>query len=497
MVTLIILDGCGIRKERYGNAVKASGMPNLKKLMKKYPHTQINASGLAVGLPEGVMGNSEVGHLTIGSGRVVYQDLVKINKEIESGDFGKNPRLVKALEYAKKSGRLHLIGLLSDGAVHSHINHLFALLDEAKKYNIKEIFVHVITDGRDTLPDSAIRFVDELNTKLPKNAKIASICGRFYAMDREKRWDRVKEAYDMLTKGKEIKKSIYDAINESYNNGVFDEFIKPTLLCKDGIIKDGDSVIFYNYRADRAREITYAFTDEKFDKFKVKKFKNLMFSPMEEYSTDLNNLNILYPPEVINDNLASIISKNGLKQYHISETTKYAHVTFFLNGGIENAYPGEERKLIESIETANFEYYPQMRAHEITTELLDAIASQKYDFLVVNYSNLDMVGHTGNFNATKEACDCVDKCAYAVTLASLMAGGEVIITADHGNAEYMFDEKGNKITSHTTNPVPFVLVSRKKKYKLIKNGGLSNIAPTILKLLNIEIPKSMDKPMIK
>ena len=497
MVTLIILDGCGIRKEKFGNAIKASGMPNLRKLLKKYPHTKLNASGLAVGLPDGVMGNSEVGHLTIGAGRVVFQDLVRINKDIESGVFGENKGLIKAFKHAKESGRLHLIGLLSDGGVHSHINHLFAILDEAKKHNIKQIFVHVITDGRDTAPDSGINFVKKLQEKLENNTKIASICGRFYVMDREKRWDRVEKAYNMLTKGKASDLDVNQVIENSYKNGVYDEFIEPVLLDKDGIIKDGDSVLFFNYRSDRAREITYAFTDEKFDKFKVKKFKNLLFSLMEEYSTDFKDMNILYPPEIIKDNLAAIISKHGLKQYHISETTKYAHVTFFLNGGIEKAYPGEERKLIESIETANFEYYPQMRAHEITTELLDAIASQKYDFFVVNFSNLDMVGHTGNFNATKEACLCVDKCAYAVALASLMVGGEVIITADHGNAELMFDKTGKKVTSHTTNPVPFILVSKKKKYQLKKGGGLANIAPTILKLLDIEKPKEMEDSLIK
>lgn len=496
MVTLIILDGCGIRKDYFGNAIKESGMVNMHKLMKSYPHTTLQASGEAVGLPKGQMGNSEVGHLTIGAGRIIFQDLMKINKDIESDKFAENKALVKALKYAENK-RLHIMGLLSTGGIHSHINHLYAILDEAKKYNIKEIYIHAFTDGRDTPINSAAGFVKEVNEKLPQNAKIASVCGRVYVMDREKRWDRVKKAYDMLTSGKPCGKTAVEAIEKSYEKGVYDEFLEPELIEKDGIIKDGDSVIFFNYRSDRAREITQAFTDEKFNKFKVKKFKKLLYSPMEEYSTEFKKLNTLFPPEVVEDNLAAIISQNGLKQYHISETTKYAHVTFFLNGGIEKAYKGEDRKLIDSIETTNFEYYPEMRAHEITTDLLDAIASGKYDFLVVNYSNLDMLGHTGNFNATKEAATIVDKCAYAVALATLMAGGEAIITADHGNAELMFDEHGNKITTHTTNPVPFILVSNKKKYKLKKHKTLAGIAPTILKMLNIPIPDTMEEPIIK
>ena len=497
MVTLIILDGCGIRKQGHGNAIKASGMPYLHKLMKKYAHTTLEASGEAVGLPEGQMGNSEVGHLTIGSGRVIFQDLVKINRDIESGEFAKKKALIKALKHAENNGRLHFMGLVSDGGVHSHIDHLYAILNEAKKHKIKQIFVHAFTDGRDTPQTSAINFLTELERKLPQNAKIASVCGRIYAMDRENRWDRIEKAYDMLTKGKPNGLSIVETVENSYEKGVYDEFLEPELIEKDGLIKDGDSVIFYNFRSDRAREITHAFTDKNFDKFKAKKFKNLLFTPMVEYSDKLKDLNTIYPPEIIKDNLSAIISKNGLKQYHISETTKYAHVTFFLNGGIEKPYKGEDRKLIGSIETTNFEYYPQMRANEITTELLEAIASQKYDFLVVNYSNLDMIGHTGNFNAAKEAAKIVDKCAYAVALATLMAGGEAIITADHGNAELMFDEKGIKVTSHTTNPVPFILVSHKKKYKLKKGGTLANIAPTVLKLLNLEKPKEMQESLIK
>ena len=495
MVTLIILDGCGIRKERFGNAIKASGMPYMHKLMKKYPHTELKASGEAVGLPEGQMGNSEVGHLTIGAGKIILQDLLRINKDVESGKFAKNKALIKALKHAE-NGRLHIMGIMSDGGVHAHINHTYAILDEAKKYNIKEIYIHFFTDGRDTFPTSGINFLNDMIKRLPQNGKIASICGRFL-LDREMKWERVEKLYNFLTGGKPCGLSAVEAVENSYKNGIYDEFIEPQLIEKNGIIKDGDSVIFTDFRTDRAWEISRAIADKNFDKFKTKKFKNLLFTSMTEYCIELRDLNTLYPPIIVKDNLAAIISKNGLKQYHISETTKFAHVTFFLNGGIEKAYRGEDRKLIDTIKTSNYEYYPEMRAEEITTNLLDAIASGKYDFLVVNYSNLDMIGHTGNFNAAKEAATIVDKRAYAVTLATLMAGGEVIITADHGNAELMFDKKGRKITSHTNNLVPLILVSNKKKYKLKKHMGLSNIAPTLLELLNIPIPEEMDENLIK
>lgn len=498
MVTLIIMDGFGLRKDSFGNAIKESGTPYLKKLMKKYPHTKLNASGEAVGLPVGQMGNSEVGHFTIGAGKVVYQDLMEINKDIESGEFGKRQTLINAMKYAEKSGRLHLMGLLSDGGVHSHIDHLFALLEESKKYDIKEVFIHAFLDGRDVPPDSAEKYLDMLNEKLTDRMHIASISGRIYAMDREQRYDRLQKAYDVLTTAKPVSKGYKQVLADSYSEGVYDEFVLPVLLDKNGVIKDGDSVIFFNYRTDRARELTYAFTDKNFDKFKTIKYEKLMFSPMEEYSKDFHNLNVIYPPHVIENNLAKIISDNGMKQYHISETTKYAHVTFFINGQIEKAYPGEERKLIETINSQNYEYYPEMRANEITTDALDAIASQKYDYVLINLTNLDMIGHTGNFEATKKAASCVDRCVYALALATLMAGGECVITADHGNGELMFDKEGNKITSHTTNPVPFILVTNKRR-RLVntKNAGLANIAPTILKLLGIDIPVDMEKALVK
>lgn len=499
MVTLIILDGFGLSKKKFGNAIFSAGTPHLDKLKEKYPYTTLQASGEYVGLPEGQMGNSEVGHLTLGAGRAILQDLQKINEEIKNKNLFKNPQLIKAINHAKENNSaLHLMGLLSDGGVHSHINHLFAIIDLAKEMGLERVYIHAFLDGRDTAYNSGNNYIDTLEKKLSgTNYKIASISGRVYAMDREERYERLEKAYNTLVFGENyFEGSASEALAKSYSQGVYDEFVIPTLIEKEGTIKDNDSVIFFNYRSDRAIELTNVIINEKFDKFEKKQLKNLLFSPMEQYSEDFKHLNIIYPPEKIEDNLSAILSEQGLKQFHIAETTKYAHVTFFFNGGIEQAYPGEERKLIESIDTQDFSYYPKMKAIEITEETLDAIASGKYDFVLVNYSNPDMIGHTGNFEATKQAIACVEKQAYALALATLMAGGDCIITADHGNAEYMIDEKGNKITSHTNNPVPIYFVSEKYKNKKLKKCmSIANIAPTILKLLNIEIPKNMEKPL--
>lgn len=499
MVTLIILDGFGLRKDKFGNAILSAGTPNLDKLIKLYPSSSLRASGNAVGLPEGQMGNSEVGHLTLGAGKVILQDLMKIDSEIKNGNFFKNKRLLKAVKHAKdNNSALHIMGLLSDGGVHSHINHLFALIDLAKEHNLKKVYIHAFLDGRDTPPSSALKYINLLNEKIAKtNIKVASLSGRIYAMDREKRYERLQKTYNTMVFAENFKETTPQrAIEESYKQGIYDEFLQPVLLDKNGVVKDNDCIIFFNYRSDRARELTCAFTDKNFSQFKVKKFKNLLFSPMEEYSSEFKKLNVIYPPEIVEENLSAIISQNNLKQFHIAETTKYAHVTFFFNGGIEQPYKGEDRKLIESIDTQDFSYYPKMRAYEITEETLEAIASAKYDFILVNYSNPDMIGHTGNFEATKEAIKCVEKNAYALALATLMAGGDCIITADHGNAEYMIDKDGNKVTSHTCNPVPVILVSDKnKKAKLKKNKSIANIAPTVLKLLNITPPKAMEEPL--
>ncbi len=499
MVTLVILDGFGEKRQRFGNAIKSQGTPYLDKLKKQYPHTLLKASGLAVGLPKGQMGNSEVGHLSIGAGRLIWQDLMRINKDIESGKFFENPALIKALTHAEKnSSSLHLVGLFSDGGVHSQIEHAYTIISMCKNFDIKNIYIHAILDGRDTDVHNGIKYVKEAQEKFKgTNIKFASCIGRVYAMDREKRFDRVEKAYRLFVDGVGSEfDNIETAIKSMYNEGITDEFIEPCSIDKNGTFKENDSVIFFNYRTDRAIELSTAVTDKNFKEFKTKKFNNLLFTTMTEYSADLKNLNILYPPIIIEDNLASIISENGLKQFHTSETTKYAHVTFFINGGIEKPYKNEDRKLIDSINVKDFSKYPKMRALEIMETVIEAIESMKYDYILVNFSNPDMIGHTGNFESTKEAIKCVDKCAYTVALATLMVGGDCIITADHGNAEEMIDKNGNKITSHTTNPVPFILVSEKnKKAKLKKRKTITNVAPTVLKLLGITPPETYEEAL--
>ena len=500
MVTLCILDGFGVTDKKIGNAIAAAGTPNLDKLLKEYPNTLISAAGESVGLPEGQMGNSEVGHLTIGAGRVIEQDLLHIDNEIKRGDFAKNEALNKALKYAEENGTdLHLLGLASDGGIHSRLSHMYAILDVAKNYNIKNIYIHPITDGRDTSVDAGIRFLAEIDEKIQgTNAKIADICGRVYAMDRERRFDRVETAYNLYVRSVGEKFDDFKtALETSYKNGVTDEFVEPVVLDENGNIKNGDSVIFFNYRSDRAREMTFALTDPEFNEFKTENMDKLLMTPMQEYSKELAHLNTIYPPKIIEDNLSCLVSKAGMKQYHIAETTKYAHVTFFFNGGMEKQYDGEVRKLIESYNDKNFSTRPKMRAPEITEDLLNVIASKEYEFILVNYSNPDMIGHTGDFEASKEAVAYCEECAYKIAKATVDAGGECIIIADHGNIEEMFDEQGTILTKHTTNPVPFILVSEKNKnVKLKTDGGLSNVAPTVLELLNIEKPDTMDESMI-
>ena len=498
MVTLIILDGFGERKEIKGNAIKLQGTPNLDKLKKIYPHTLISASGEAVGLSAGQMGNSEVGHLNLGAGRVVLQDLSKLNYEIKTGAFQKNAVFMQAFKHSKT---LHLMGLVSDGGVHSHINHLKTLIDMAHSQGVEHIYVHVFTDGRDTQKDSAIKYVKDLEDYMKgKNAEIATVIGRVYAMDREKRYERVMKAYDAICLGQAENyfTSASEAIKASYDNGIYDEFIEPCIIGKPKTINSGDSVIFFNFRTDRPRELTEAITEKSFDKFPTKKLDNLYFVTMTEYSDQLKNVHVAYPAEEIKDGLSETISKAGLKQYHVTETTKYAHVTFFFNGGREEAFKGETRKLIETKDVKDFSEFPEMRACEIAEDAMNAISEDKYSFVLINFSNPDMIGHTANMQATKRAIEIVDKCAYAVAMATLLAGGDCIITADHGNAELIEDENGNPVTAHTTNPVPFILVSEKyKKAKLIKNGKLANVAPTILELLNINKPSVMTDSMIE
>ena len=497
MVTLVILDGFGINEKTEGNAIKLAGTPNLDKL-NIYPHSTLLASGSAVGLTDGQMGNSEVGHLNLGAGRIVYQDLPKIDNAIKNGEFFENKAICQTMEHTKTNGsNLHIMGLLSDGGVHSHINHLFALVDMAHQKGLKNVYIHCIMDGRDTLKDSGKGFIQKLEEHIKGKAKIASISGRVYTMDRENRWDRIQKAYDMMAFGnceKHFENAI-DAINDSYQNNVFDEFVLPTKIGDNPNVEDDDGIIFFNYRTDRAREITTAFTEKNFDKFNAKKFANLKFCTMTEYDEKIKNVVIAFPPEKIQDNLSAIISQNGLKQFHITETTKYAHVTFFFNGGIEKPYKNEDRMLIESENVQDYSLTPNMKAYEITQGVVDAIKSKKYDFVLVNLSNTDMLGHTGNLPATMHTVKVVDECAYKIAQTTLQFGGDCIITADHGNAELMIDEKGNVITSHTTNPVPIWLVSEKYKDVKISNGKLCNVAPTILKLLNLDIPSAMENPL--
>lgn len=499
MVTLVILDGFGEKKEKYGNAIKSQGTPYLDKLKKQYPHTLLNASEEAVGLSKGDDGNSEVGHMTIGAGRMILQDLRLIDNEIESGKFFQNPAILKALAHAEKNNsNFHIMGILSDGRVHQDIAHMYAILEMAKNFKIKNIYIHGFTDGRDTPPKSAKKYIDELEEKIKgTNVKIGSLMGRVY-LDRELNFARVQKNYDLMVYGKGHKvSSANEAIEWNYENGITDEWMEPCIIDEDSCVKDNDSLFFFHYRTDREREITWAFTDPNFKHFKTKKFKNFLFTQMTRYAENLAHLNTAYPPQIIEDNITAVLSQRGKKQYRVAETTKYMHVTYFFNGCVDKIYEGEDRKLIDTINTDDYAKFPKMRAIEITQDVLDAIASNKYDFIVVNYSNPDMLGHTGNWQATKEAIECVDKQAYAVALATLMAGGDCIITADHGNAEEMMDKAGNKLTKHTKNPVQFILISKNHpEIKRLKKGkSLTSIAGTVLKLLNEEIPSNYDEPL--
>lgn len=497
MVTLVILDGFGYSEKKEGNAIALQGTPNLDKL-NEFPHTLIGASGEAVGLTPGQMGNSEVGHLNLGAGRVLYQDMMKINMEIKNNTLKDNFALLKAISHVKKNdSALHFMGLCSTGGVHSHLDHLKELVKIASENGVEKIFIHFITDGRDTDPQSGIDFMRELLSFVKGRAKIADVCGRVYAMDREKRYDRVKKAYDLYVNGEgESADSSEDAILQSYEKGTTDEFILPTVVEKNGTIKDNDSVVFFNYRTDRPREITEAIAEDNFEGFETKKIKNLCFVTMTEYSDSFKNVLVAFPPEKVENNLSKILSDAGKKQFHTSETTKYAHVTFFFNGGIEKQYDGEERKLVDTIDVQNFAEFPEMRAREITDVVCDAVKSKKYDFILVNLSNPDMIGHTGDIEAVKKCIKIVDECAFKIAKTTLDCGGDAIVTADHGNAEEMILPNGKISTAHSTNPVPLWLVSERfKNAKLMNDGKLANVAPTVLKLLDLEVPSFMEKPL--
>lgn len=497
LVMLMILDGFGINEQERGNAVKLANTPNIDNLMKQNPTTIIRTSGLEVGLPEGQMGNSEVGHTNIGAGRIVYQELTRITRDIEKGDFFSNEELVNAIEYCKKKKRkLHIMGLLSTGGVHSHTRHLYALLELAKRKDFEDVYVHCFLDGRDTPPASAEMYINELQKKIDekKVGKIASIMGRFYAMDRDKRWERVKKAYDALVYGVGEKATDpIQAIENSYQKEVFDEFVEPTLICNGetpvATIGKEDAIIFFNYRPDRAREITRALVDDDFDGFETKKI-NPYYVCFTEYDKTIPNVRIAFKPTKLVNTFGEYISKLGLKQLRIAETEKYAHVTFFINGGEEKQYEGEDRILIPSPKVETYNLKPEMSALEVTKEVLKAIKSEKYNCIILNYANPDMVGHTGNLEAAIKAIEVIDDCVGKVVKAIESVNGSAIITADHGNAEQMIDYKtGEPHTAHTTNPVPLMLVG-KNDVKL-KEGILADLAPTMLDLLEIEKPKEM------
>jgi len=487
MILLAILDGWGYSNNRIGNAIYYAHTPNFDEFWRSYPHTILAASGEAVGLPAGQMGNSEVGHLNIGAGRIVYQEATKILMAIEDGSFFENVTLKKAMEKARKK-RLHLMGLIGDGGVHAMMEHLYALLEMAKMNGVKEVYIHCFLDGRDTPPKSALEYVKQLEEKLNEIGvgKIASLIGRYYAMDRDRRWERTKKAYDMLVRGEGRKvRDAIEGIKIAYAKGETDEFIQPTIIEGMRCVEDGDTVIFFNFRPDRGRQITKAFIDKNFEAFSTLPLK-LHFVTLTKYDKNFDNP-AAFETEDITNTFGEIISKHGLKQLRIAETEKYAHVTYFFNGGREEPFEGEDRCLIPSPKVATYDLKPEMSAYEVTAEVIRRIESGKYDVIVLNYANPDMVGHTGVWKATLKALEAVDRCIGKVVKKVLQYNGIAIITADHGNAEEMFENSKPK-TAHTNNPVPFILIGMEAK---LRKGVLGDIAPTMLELLDIEKPKEM------
>lgn len=499
LTMLMILDGFGINEKQEGNAVKLANIPNLNEILSKNPNTIIHTSGLQVGLPEGQMGNSEVGHTNIGAGRIVYQDLAKITKSIEDGDFFSIPEFVKAIENCKSNNsKLHIMGLLSDGGVHSHNRHLYGLLELAKRKDFENVYVHCFMDGRDTPPASGEAYLTELEEKMKEKGvgQIATISGRFYSMDRDKRWERVSQAYNALVNGEgEKATSVISAIEESYQKEVFDEFVKPTVITnKNGDpiakIENGDSVIFFNFRPDRAREITRSIVDNEFDRFETKELKTY-FVCMTPYDETMPNVEIAFRKEEIKNTFGEYISKIGLKQLRIAETEKYAHVTFFFNGGEEKQYEGEDRILVPSPKVETYDLKPEMSAHEVCDKVVEAIKSEKYDCIILNFANPDMVGHTGSIEAAAKALESIDECVIKVVDAVNQVNGVLLITADHGNCEQMIDYKtGEPHTAHTTNPVPLTIVGLPANKK-IKEGCLADLAPTMLDIMGLEKPEEM------
>lgn len=495
-VVLIIMDGFGLNDGVMGNAIKAAATPNLSKIFAENPFTAIGASGMDVGLPDGQMGNSEVGHTNIGAGRVVYQELTRITKSIKDGDFFENAALKNAMDNAKGDKALHLIGLLSDGGVHSHLTHLYGLLEMAKKSGVKNVFVHCLMDGRDVPPTSGKDFVAQLQAKMQEIGvgSIATVMGRYYAMDRDNRWERVEKAYAAMVYGEGVKNTdAVDVMAKSYDEGVTDEFVVPAVCDENGKIKAGDSVVFFNFRPDRAREITRTFVDPEFAGFERKNgFFPLTYVCMTQYDATMPNVDVAFRPQSLNNTLGEYLGKNGKTQLRIAETEKYAHVTFFFNGGVECEFEGEDRVLINSPKVATYDLQPEMSAYPVCDAVVERIRSGKYDVIILNYANCDMVGHTGVFDAAKAAVEAVDTCVGKTVDAVLEMGGVALITADHGNADKMLEDDGvSPFTAHTTYPVPFCVVGHPCELRT-DGGRLCDIAPTMLEILGLAQPTEMD-----
>ena len=491
--TLIIMDGFGLRYETEGNAVAAAATPRLEQFFQEFAHTELSASGLDVGLPAGQMGNSEVGHTNIGAGRVVFQDLPRISKAIDDGSFFENPAYVRAMDACREHDpSLHLMGLLSDGGVHSHLEHLFALMKMARDRGLEKVYIHAFLDGRDVSPTSGADFVARTVEKCRELGvgKIATVMGRFYAMDRDKRWDRVEAAYDAMVygEGAAINPVPVAAVKNAYANGVTDEFVEPVICDPDGTISDHDSVIFFNFRPDRAREITRAFVDPDFNGF-TRQYFPVTFVCTTEYDATMPNVEVAYPRLSVRNGLGEYLSSMGLTQLRIAETEKYAHVTFFFNGGVETQFPGEDRVLVPSPKVATYDLQPEMSADEVADKCVERIESGAYDVIILNFANCDMVGHTGVFDAAVRAVETVDTCVGRVVDATMKMGGIAMITADHGNAEVMTQPDGSPMTAHTTNPVPFILCGAGTE---LRKGRLADIAPTILDVMGLAVPEEMD-----
>ena len=496
-VLLIIMDGWGLGKVAAADAIQQANTPFTDALYHKYPHTTLTTCGEAVGLPDGQMGNSEVGHLNLGAGRIVYQELQRINVAIRDGSFSKNENLLSAIRFAKNNNKpLHLIGLVSNGGVHSHINHLKSILDVCKHEGLKNVFIHAFTDGRDCDPKSGLGFIKDLAEHLKlSGGKIASICGRYFAMDRDKRWERIKQAYDALVNGKgDTATDEIIAIENSYRQNITDEFIKPTVIVDEqqhpiATIQDGDAVLCFNFRTDRCREITQVLTQSDFPEQEMKKL-NLYYTTMTEYDQNFKNIAVIFDNDNLNNTLGEIIEQNGLKQIRAAETEKYPHVTFFFSGGREKEFQGEKRILVPSPKVATYDLQPEMSAKELTEALLKEIKNQSFDFGCINFANADMVGHTGVFQAAVKAVETVDACVEQLVTTALENGYTIFLTADHGNSDYMINEDGTPNTAHTLNPVPLFVIDKVSKLNL-KPGKLGDIAPTILTLMQLPVPPEM------